>query len=262
MENMIDNIEEQKQEQKQEQTEEFKKNITLFESIKENWLSWLFITISVLIISYPNFTIGYFTFFVLLFLAYIAHLLSHKTHNIFTVVHHYHHTHNNLLSYFSQILLEFLVPTMLMPLYFIFDTVYLNEWIILLFTMFYSSVHNINYGIFHVNEVHSLHHKFVYTNIGPDVCDVLFNTKNPKDTHVENTNHYIPNIIVGTIIVLIIQFFYNKNEDIKAWLKFLMYISIFTALTFTCILSLYLYLVYYKKNMYQILYEIYNPKIW
>ena len=244
-----------------EVTTEVKRDVSLLSSIKENWLSWLCIAISLCIITYPNCVVGYFTFFLLLLLAYLAHFLSHKTHNIFTVVHHYHHTHSNYLSYFSQILLEFLVPTVLMPLYFIFDTVYLNEWVILLFTLFYSSVHNINYGMFHVNEVHSLHHKFVYTNIGPDICDVMFNTKNPKDISVENTNHYIPNIIIGTIVVLAIQFLYNKNEYNKSWITFLMYTFLFTSLTFIGIFSLYLYLIYYKKNMNQLLYELYNPTI-
>jgi hypothetical protein len=236
-------------------------NVTLINSIKENWLSWFFITISVSIISYPNMLIGYFTFFILLLLAYFSHRFSHKAHNIFTIVHHYHHTHNNLLSYFSQILLEFLVPTILMPLYFMFDTVYLNEWIILLFTLFYSSVHNINYGIFHVNEVHSSHHKFVHTNIGPDVCDVLFNTKNPKDTTVENTDHYIPNIMILTIVVLIIKYVYTTNDYNKSWINMLMYISIFVSLAFTIMVSLYLYMIYYKKNVYQMIYEIYNTKL-
>ena len=103
---------------------------TFLNSIKENWLSWIFIVISVFIISYPNVIIGYFTFALMLFLSYYLHLCSHKVHNIFTAIHRYHHTHNNFLSYISQMLLELSFPTILMPLYFIFDTVYLNNRII------------------------------------------------------------------------------------------------------------------------------------
>lgn len=230
---------------------------TFLNSIKENWLSWIFIVISVVIISYPNVIIGYFTFALMLFLSYYLHLCSHKVHNIFTAIHKYHHSHNNYLSYISQMLLELSFPTILMPLYFIFDTVYLNGWIILLFTLFYSSVHNINYGIFHVNDVHNLHHRFVYTNLGPDICDVIFNTKNTKNTGVENTDHYIPNIIIGTILVLGIKYLYNKNEFNKSWLTFLMYLFLFLCLMFNSLFSLYLYFIYYKKTISQTLYEIY-----
>ena len=86
-------------------------------------------------------------------------------------------------------------------------------WIILLFTLFYTTVHNINYGILHINDVHREHHDNIFCNIGPDICDVIFSTKCEKDTDVENTNHYIPNIIISTIILFIVKDI-CKNEYI------------------------------------------------
>ena len=71
--------------------------------------------------------------------------------------------------------------------------------------LFYCSVHNVNYSIFKVNKVHSLHHKEVNVNFGPDVCDVLFGTKHYSENSVENTNHYVPNILIITGIVIILK---------------------------------------------------------
>ena len=75
-----ENVEEENVEEK-----EVNVNVTLLNSIKENWLSWFFITISVSIISYPNMMIGYFTFFILLLLAYFSHRFSHNAHNIYSL---------------------------------------------------------------------------------------------------------------------------------------------------------------------------------
>ena len=85
--------------------------------------------------------------------------------------------------------------------YYYYDTIFLDEWTLMFSTIFYSTIHNINYGYFRVNDVHSLHHKFPFTNVGPDLCDIMLNTKNKLNTTVENTNHYIPNIIIITILL-------------------------------------------------------------
>jgi hypothetical protein len=54
----------------------------------------------------------------------------------------------------------------------------------------------------------------VNLNFGPDVCDVMFGTKHISEDCVENTNHYIPNIIVITGIVLILKYI-CKTEWVK-----------------------------------------------
>ena len=188
------------------------------------------------------------TFFVFLFFAYYSHLESHRKRNVFTILHHYHHENNNFLSHISQVLTELSFPVMIFPLYFIFGTIYFDEWILFLFAIFYSSVHNINYGMFRVNDVHYLHHQFMNTNIGPDICDVIFNSKNPKNNTVENTNHYIPNIIIGTAIVLLIKHFYNKNDFWKNWIIFGMRCFLGLSLSFSVIFSIYLYFFYHNSN--------------
>jgi hypothetical protein len=110
------------------------------------------------------------TLIVLTFFSYFAHYCSHLFRNIFTIVHHYHHeTDNKWLGDFLQINIEFLAGLSMM---FLFD-----PFSVLFFFFLYTSIHNINYGVFHVNDVHERHHKYILTNIGPDICDILFDTK-------------------------------------------------------------------------------------
>jgi len=186
-------------------------NVT--QSVKENYLSWIFIFIAVTIMSYPNVYNGITTFFVIALFAYLVHYGSHKYRNIFTIAHHYHHENSNFLSNFIQILLECSIILVFAPLYFIYGKIFFNEWVVLFFLFFYSTIHNINYSIFRVNDVHYLHHQFILTNIGPDIFDTMFNTKNEKDTSPENTNHYIPNIIIGLLIILFLQYLYKNDKN-------------------------------------------------
>jgi hypothetical protein len=246
----MENITNQKQDKpgKEDNLDKPGKNINIINSLKENWLSWIFIFISVTIVSYPNYLLGLLTFFVFLFIAYFSHLESHKKRTLFTILHHYHHENNNFFSHISQVLIELCFPMVLAPFYFIFGTVFFDEWILLLFAIFYSSVHNINYGMFRVNDVHYLHHQFMNSNIGPDICDIIFNSKHPENVNVENTNHYIPNIIIGTIIVLIIKYFYYKDDFWKKWLLYLMRTFLGGSLIFIVLSSIYLYLFYKVKD--------------
>ena len=225
--------------------EKIKNNITVFNCIKENYISYIFILISVIIIAYPNILNGFITFFILLFVVYITHLFGHCNRNIFNIIHHYHHENDNMFSYISQILIELTTPLVLYPIYLIFGTFFLNAWIVLFVVLFYSSIHNINYGIFHVNNVHSLHHEFMETNIGPDICDVVFNTKNLNNTHVENTNHYIPNIIIITLIIVLIKYLFQTNNKIKDLLLFILKIFLLLSVIILNVSSIYL-AIYYK----------------
>ena len=176
----------------------------------------------------------------MLFISYSVHYWSHTATNFWNILHHYHHAHNNFFSYISQIFLElnFISITYFLNCIFnyIYNTVFFDEWIVLFSVMFYSSVHNINYGIFHVNDVHSLHHKNVQTNIGPDICDVIFNTKHKKNKFAENTNHYIPNLIIILFITLFLK--YNHNKNINT-----IFFYIFSFIFLFCLLSsVYLYI--------------------
>lgn len=181
-----------------------KNNLTILNSIKTNYLSWFFLFICITIISFPNLSIGFATFFVLLFSAYFWHAMSHVNKYI-SIIHHYHHEHNNFFSHFSQMLIEL---SMGAGPFFAHQLGYkcFDPFIVIFFTLFYTTIHNINYGTLHVNQVHREHHEELFCNLGPDICDVAFQTKSERDQDVENTDHYIPNIIFITIFVLILQY--------------------------------------------------------
>jgi hypothetical protein len=137
-------------------------------------------------------------------------------------------------------------PTVFIILKFLYGTIFLDEWIILFFVLFYTTIHNINYGRFRVNNVHSLHHKNYFTNLGPDFCDVIFGTKNPLNETVENTNHYIPNVIILTAIILCLQYFY-LNETFKNIFDKFICIFLLSCSALYIICSAYVY-YFYKKN--------------
>ena len=185
-------------------------------SIIKNYKSWICMLVAIYFVSKPNLIEGYFTFGVMLLFSYYIHKETHAVRNFLTIAHHYHHEHNNFISNFVQILLEFQAGCGLnMLLYYLFDGKFFNTWAMMLSYLFYSSVHNINYSIYHVNHVHELHHRHQDTNMGPDICDIIFGTKNenmPANEYIENTDHYIFNIIIGAIIVLIIQNLYSNDN--------------------------------------------------
>ena len=196
-----------------------RKNINIINSISENYLSCIFILICIYLVSSTNIVISIFTFFFMFFSAYFLHFLSHKYQYMPTILHQYHHKNNNFFSHFIEVLLELTFPIIFLPVYYYFGKIFLDVWVILLGIVFYSSVHNINYGYFRVNNVHSIHHKEMFTNLGPDFCDIMFGTKNYKDTSVENTNHYIPNVIIITFIILLLKYCCSNTFFKKFLLK-------------------------------------------
>jgi len=224
-----------------------KNNINVLTSLKTNYLSWIAIILSISIVSQPFISAGFITFFSLLLFAYFVHRGSHDYRNVFTILHHYHHENDNFFSHFSQIILELSLGLTVVPLYYYLGNNYIDIWTAILFTLFYSTVHNYNYGQLRVNDVHSLHHKDINTNIGPDICDIAFNTKNEKNTEVENTNHYIPNIIIITILVVVIKYSLS-NSNIKDVSLTIFYIFITVFALFISISSIYLYFTYDKEK--------------
>jgi hypothetical protein len=122
------------------------------------------------------------------------------------------------------------------------DIYYINKWIIIFLWIIYTTVHNINYGYFKVNEYHLKHHDEPLSNIGPDIFDYLFQTKNKDTINHENIDHYIPNIIGAFIIVYLLKSFYSTNSNNKNILLYL-FITLFIVFnifsTFACIYIVY-----------------------
>jgi len=216
-EGLKDKKEEELEEEEEGLEEEGLKDnkFTVLNSIKENYLSWAVIFIAIYLISPHQYVKALITFFFIFFLVYYSHTNSHKSVNILTILHKYHHDHSNFFSHFIQYIIELGYPAIFLPIYYLFGTPILDEWIIMFSALFYSTIHNINYGYLRVNNVHFLHHTHPTTNIGPDLCDIIFGTKNPLNETVENTNHYIPNVIVITICILFLKKLCLTNEWFK-----------------------------------------------
>jgi len=219
-------------------------NINVLTSIKTNYLSWIVIFICVIIVSQPSIIAGFITFFSLMIFAYFVHRFSHHSKNVFTILHHYHHENNNFFSHFSQILLELSLGMLVLPYYYFLGSEYVDIWTTIFFTLFYSTIHNYNYGQLRVNDVHFLHHKDIYTNIGPDICDIAFNTKSPKDTEVENTNHYIPNIIIITGLILLLKYITTNTKIrdtlVNIFIVLMTFSVLFISISSVCLYSKYI----------------------
>ena len=67
-------------------------------------------------------------------------------------------------------------------------------------------------------------------NNGPDLCDIMFGTKHPDDA-IENTDHYIPNVIIMTICILFLKRMCLHEPFNTLFLKYACYFL------FGCILS-------------------------
>jgi hypothetical protein len=158
-------------------------------------------------------------------------------------VHLYHHGNNDFFSHFIQILLEFSSLLAIIPISYILNINILNPWIVIFFYIFYTTVHNVNYSILHVNTIHEKHHKEFKTNLGPDICDIIFNTKYNID-EVENTDHYIVNIIVSYIIVIYLHKIWSMSSDNSKII-----IQVIFGVFFTIITSILFYVTYYLKKM-------------
>jgi hypothetical protein len=144
---------------------------------------------------------------------------------------------------------------------------YINIPAHILMSLFYVTVHNINYSYFHINKCHELHHDNTNTNFGPSICDIIFNTNNNNNNYnyndnnndnnsknknklylnIENTDHYIPNIIILTVLIIIINIlmkYYFNDKIIFYKIFYYVFIFIIILLIFS---TLYIYKIDYDE---------------
>ena len=160
---------------------------------------------------------GFLTFIITTYIGYYSHYLSHNKcfkrcikninlpkcfKNIILYHDSVHHDENKKeLKYdVNEFLNNLLTQGGLLFLIKIISK-YLNGWIIILYAFCYASIHIINFKIIKP-ETHKLHHKNSKCNYGYELYDILFNT---KEGEIENTNHYLINFIIFTIILLLIH---------------------------------------------------------
>ena len=83
----------------------------------------------------------------------------------------------------------------------IFQVKLLDNDVLLFTTFLYTSFHMINYHILKV-PTHVKHHENSKSNFGPDIMDILFNTKQDRD-YIEDMNHGVINVVLILSLILI-----------------------------------------------------------
>ena len=220
--------------------EKEKSTISIFNSLKENWRSWTVVLLSSCILSYPNIYNGIITIIFCYMWSYWLHRFQHEYDlNITNIIHQYHHDNHSFFSEFTEIIFEINFINNCLPIL-LFDS-FMNQWVIILFTFMYITIHKINYSTLRVNSVHRLHHGEIHYNHGPDICDIMFGTKHPSETTVENTDHYIPNILIGFVILYGIQYLWNNNFNYKCYMKNIGYTILISSYLIFFVSSIYLW---------------------
>jgi hypothetical protein len=141
--------------------------------------------------------------------AYLNHICLHiipKMLNVHLLIHHTP-TESNLVHSINLILetiVDLLVFYFIYYLQYAMHVNYIPNIIIFFYALLYSSIHIINYSIFHLDKSHVLHHATNNSNnkkdcnFWPDTLDHLLSTN--CDNRYENMYHYIPNILIIFLI--------------------------------------------------------------
>lgn len=189
----------------------------IYRSLKLNYKSWIALLISSIFLSWPNINYGLLEYVINTFILYYGHVVSHwKLFYPFNYGHIYHHENVNFISSTIQILIEvFAVMTIYILIIVIFGKKSLNPYAILMFSIFYTTIHNINYSILHVNKIHEKHHEDIKYNYGPDIVDIIMDTKYDPENDLENTDHYIPNIVISTLIAIVARNYISSLDELN-----------------------------------------------
>ena len=219
--------------------------IYFIESFKMNYKSWIMIYILVFLVYPKNIII---TIFLIYLYFYIFHYINHcDFYYPMNCIHTYHHDEKSIMSDILEISLEFYWIAGLIILKIVSDIFFdskievLNNYHILFFAFYYIFVHNINYSIFHVNNIHEYHHVDTKMNLGPDFFDILFKTKHDPENNLENTDHYIYSLLLSFFLIMIIKYIESKISD-KDFLTNTLLISYFLLSLFLLISTLYIFL--------------------
>jgi hypothetical protein len=212
------------------------------EAFSKNYLTFIVMFASCFVLCYENIGLGVVYYIFCTHLSYFVHILAHENDSkTFNVIHEYHHNYSDNYAHYLQILLE--LSTAIMPIFMIYmftGRLYIKNtfepYVIFMFSLFYSSIHNINYSVFHVNKIHENHHKDWTINYGPDICDVLYGTKENYE-ELENISHYIPNLLICTMIAKFMQYKipkieYNMQQNLYSIVKMLYLLSYVSLIIF------------------------------
>lgn len=189
-------------------------------SIIINYKTWIFLLISSYLVCDYKILSGIFNYILGILYIYFGHRYYHSPYSTtYYYIHTYHHDHTDNNSVLFEIIMEFtgtMMPIIVLYCLFNFQKIIegFNPYVYLFFALFYSTVHIINYTYLRINDMHMKHHTNISGNYFPDICDLIFDTKHEPDD-VENTDHWLPNIIAVTLIVLLTKTFFRNSSNQK-----------------------------------------------
>lgn len=208
------------------------KNDNLKTALKVNLKYYSVIMICAILLGYltNNVTLAIFTLTIQHLWSYLSHVWGHYIFplNIFHMIHHTpdksHKWYNEIIefmvNFFGSGGLMLILPNLLIKKY--IGIQILDNYVLLFTAFLYSSIHMINY---HVKQVptHKSHHKSDNTNdkavnFGPDVFDIIFDTKKDNEVY-EDINHGIPNALIITVVIILL--FKSKYDIISLLEKYI-----------------------------------------
>jgi hypothetical protein len=153
---------------------------------------------------------GLFTITFMVIFSYLSHMVGHKLYpiNIFHKVHHNDDINHTFFGRTLEWIVNFLQigGLLLIPLNRLLENKtgvkLFNEYIIVFYSLVYTTHHMINYHVLEV-DTHIRHHKNVNTNYGPDYMDVLLGTKQHNSTF-EDMRESILNTLLSAMVVIIL----------------------------------------------------------
>ena len=153
---------------------------------------------------------GLFTITFMVIFSYLSHMVGHKLYpiNIFHKVHHNDDINHTFFGRTLEWIVNFLQigGLLLIPLNRLLENKtglrLFNEYIIVFYSLVYTTHHMINYHLLEV-DTHIRHHKNVNTNYGPDYMDVLLGTKQHNSTF-EDMKESILNSLLSAMVVIIL----------------------------------------------------------
>lgn len=184
-------------------------NMTLFSLLA------IIIVISIFVeyLTISTLCVSVFTLISISLWSYFIHILFHKYSSTFGIIHQNHHNNTNNATIYDKItefILNFILfggVIWLFPITYIqnlTDFYLFNPYVILVWSIVYTSYHSFNYHIFKTNEIHREHHENLECNYGPEWFDIIFGTK-CDGSDIEDMNSAIFNIIIVSIGVLCLQ---------------------------------------------------------
>ncbi len=188
----------------------------------DNYIKYLHVNFPIFIVSFIiSIIVDYYTlnnYYILVITSiivtswtYVIHRLFHIYPDTFGYFHTIHHNKNtNILTFIIDNIFNFFTiggAILLFPLLYIKSNLnihVLNHYVILIWSLIYSSYHSINYHIFETNNIHIEHHEYLHYNYGPEWLDIIFSTKQ-DESDIENMNSGIFNVIVVSTVVLLLK---------------------------------------------------------